>query len=827
MLLAHARNTPQEIAVADLTEAWTFADVAQRASALADRLEATGQSGPVGLLSDRHLASVAAAYGGLWAGRGVVICDAHDPQPRLIEMFERAGVTTVVDATGKAAAQLGSWDVLRYDARTDDRAELSPLRPVEPEAWATVQFTSGSTGRPKGVAKSFRRLDSSLEVFAPTGYLGPVPTAVFTPLHFSGGFAPIVSGMTSGRLRLLINPVEDAPTAIVAALKHYEIERLAITPSFLRVFLQAFPAAERLEHLRSVWCVGEPTLWGDVALVRRVLGEHLTVSAAYGATEALGWRCVNTIGPDTPLGDGRVPLGLPVGEDVIRVEYDGATEGIGELIYRGDLADGYFDDPELQAERFGIDPDGVRIWRSGDLVSVDESGVLHHRGRVDDMVKINGKLVEPAEVESALRTVDGVSAAVVLPRVNDAGKHQLVAHIEADETVNVAAVRATLSDRLPAHLVPARVVRHDRFPLTDRGKVDRAALAVAENPAPAESTASTTPALPNPDDMLLVTVLATARRLIDANLGVDDNIWDAGCDSLTAIQLLIELETDSSVDLDPALLVSISSCRDLAEYLRSGQRRKRSNVVVLNAGRPGPWLVLVAGAGGFSLNYRPLANEIGDAVPIVIYEQRGLHRRGRRDRSIDAMAERCVEDLRSRQPTGPYLITGHSWGGLVAQAMANRLTAAGERVTLVLLDSARHPRNTALRPVLPERIRHRADPWPVWAAKCAVWGLAYGRRQLVLRFRRSVRRVGTVDRYQAFYRFALKTARGYHAPVIDIPVVLITPTGSGYANDWDDHPNLRKVEAGGDHHSMLLHPHVQTVATVLSELRDGSPSTAR
>jgi len=331
-------------------------------------------------------------------------------------------------------------------------------------------------------------------------------------------------------------------------------------------------------------------------------------------------------------------------------------------------------------------------------------------------------------------------------------------------------------------------------------------------------------------DTLLETVLATAQSLISDDLGPDDSIWDFGCDSLTAIQLLNELSDARTRALDPAALLEVSTCRQLADVLRLGEKQRRGNVSVLNADAPRQPLVIVGGGGSFALTYRPLTNEIGDRYPITLYEQRGLQRRGPRDHSVHAMARRCVRDLRRRQPHGPYVLIGHSWGAVVVHEMARLLVATGERAVLVLLDGVRYAPTPEVvpPPSPPERIRNRADRWPIWAAKYLRWKWVLRRRALAEQWRMWRRPLGSLERYRAFYLFALRTMKRLELQPLDIPVVLVHPQDSPYEHEWDDHPNVRRVVVGGDHNTMILQPHVIEVAeTIVEVARSVAPGVLR
>lgn len=808
---------PDDFALGDLSSQWTFGELAGRAAALAELLVAEhgDGEGPIVVFVDRHPASVAAICGVLWAGRGVVPLPVSDPVERLREIIERVAPTLLIDATGGAPDGFDT-PILRAlpDPILDGARWIAPV-PVDPSSTGLIIFTSGSTGRPKAVLRTMRDLATQFEVsIGLPGFITPIRSVATLPLHFVGGFANVVLGVVAGRPTLLLDPATTSPAVIVRRCNELGIERMSIGASAMRAFANTLGLGEALPALREVWPAGEPVDWSDVALVRNSLSSLATVVNPYGATEIHGLAVLNRITPDVAIGEGRVPLGRVVNRSGCRLEPLTDDERLGELIVRGEIVTGYDDDQVLTSERFGVDPDGVRFLRTGDLVWKDADEVLHHRGRVDDMVKINGKLVEPAEVESALRSVEGVRAAAVLPHVLGSGRARLIGFIEAPDTVRPATVRDALRELVPGHLVPARIMRVDQLPVTDRGKVDRAALHALVG-SDVDSVRST------PDKFegaALELVLFTARRLLEWDaLGPDDHLWDAGFDSLGAIELLNELGDAQSGRLDPNVLVNASTCRDLADALQRTERRRRSHVVVLNEDAPGQPVALLAGAGGPALQYRPLLNELGDLHPVYVYEQLGLHRRGRRDRTIGAAASRALADLRQRQPSGPYVLVGHSWGGLVAHEMARTLTASGERVALVLIDTDRALRRPLKResPVAPEAIRERRDAVPVWLAKYAVWRAARV-RSLIREWRaRHPQRVGSLQRYQAFYEHARHSMRDYRMVPLDIPVLLVHPDGSPNIDAWDDHPCLRKVCVGGDHNSMIHQPHVEDVADAI------------
>ena len=148
-----------------------------------------------------------------------------------------------------------------------------------------------------------------------------------------------------------------------------------------------------------------------------------------------------------------------------------------EVWCTGSIATEYLGHPELTKDRFVTDSEGTRWWKSGDLVRQDGSGQYLHVGRLDDLVRVSGKLASPSEAEAALSQIAGVKAAVVLPAVVKTST-RLIGHVEVElgATLPEIELRRALANHLEPHLIPHRIHFHDALPVTPRGKVDRQKL---------------------------------------------------------------------------------------------------------------------------------------------------------------------------------------------------------------------------------------------------------------------------------------------------------------------------------------------------------------
>jgi acyl-coenzyme A synthetase/AMP-(fatty) acid ligase len=154
----------------------------------------------------------------------------------------------------------------------------------------------------------------------------------------------------------------------------------------------------------------------------------------------------------------------------------------GELALAGpQVAKGYFEDPKLTAARFVTI--GGKVWyRTGDLVVVDESGSMHHLGRIDNQVKILGHRVELGEVESHLSTICGSDAVAAVAWPVDHGSARGIAAFHCAEGLSAQEIRDAMTRRVPRYMVPQQVRQLDRIPLTENGKIDRAALTALLDP---------------------------------------------------------------------------------------------------------------------------------------------------------------------------------------------------------------------------------------------------------------------------------------------------------------------------------------------------------
>jgi thioesterase domain-containing protein len=569
---------------------------------------------------------------------------------------------------------------------------------------ASIMFTSGTTGLPKGVAFAHGTFLASALFFRTRLGLGPGDRMAMTlPWAFAAGqeltVAALVNGATVCVRDLRVSGTRDA----VAWMQASRVTTLHGTPSLLRSLMGTVPAGQVLESVRMVTTAGEKLHGRDVEAIRAHVPAGADVVNYLGSSET-GVFSAHVVPGSAPVPEGTVPAGtgIPLREATV-VGDDGRPVGpdqVGELsVASRHLSRGYWNDLETTRKRFSRLPDGRTSYLSGDRALVDGEGVLHLLGRADDAVKIRGYLVEPSEVEAALRRVPGVADTVVRALQQEDGTARLVAWVAPDpheRTPSPTTVRTELSRTLPDYMVPRDVVLVPRIPESSSGKADPGAL--PEPPPRPEPVAPRTP-WEQRVERVWASVLGLER------VGRDESFTALGGDSLAVEEMLAVLADDHRVTLTTADLAqhpALEAFAARAAALHAGRVRSSSGSLVrLRSGHTRPPVHCFAGAGAQAAYFEAFAAQLGPDQPVDAFQVNGFENVGVPDWTVRRTARRYVRSILQLAPGEPAVLVGHSLGGLVALEAAHLLTDAGVDVPLVVL----------LDTYLPPRARPDGAPW--------------------------------------------------------------------------------------------------------------------
>ncbi|WP_372486485.1 phosphopantetheine-binding protein [Brevibacillus laterosporus] len=223
--------------------------------------------------------------------------------------------------------------------------------------------------------------------------------------------------------------------------------------------------------------------------------------------------------------------------------------GVLELFIAGaGVARGYLNQPELNEEKFVSNPFAAseKMYRTGDLARWLPDGNIEFLGRIDHQVKIRGYRIELEEIETRLRSYEGIADAVVLDKDDSLGNKQLVAYIITANPIDMSEIKEHLRKQLPSFMIPAHFMTLDKLPLTTSGKVNRRALqdeALLFTPRNREGE--------EPNTVVEMKLMEIWKRVLKVEqVGTNEDFFELGGNSLLAVTLDLEMEEDGLISDD-------------------------------------------------------------------------------------------------------------------------------------------------------------------------------------------------------------------------------------------------------------------------------------
>lgn len=546
-----AARYPDGVALECDGKSWTYQELDAAADALARNLIAmpelaeSGARVAVSMPGKAH--SIIAFLAILKAGAIYVPLDPKHPADRLAYILEDAEASLVLTQETSLFAGQRCVDptLLCGDAPALE------LPPADPSRIAYLLFTSGSTGRPKGVPIDHVGLLNQLRSLERSPGIAPGDRmlAITTPA-FDISILEMLWPLSVGATVVLFDQeLLFAPVRLAQTLDDYRITHLQATPASWRMLLDSgWPGRPGLVGL----CGGEAL---DAQLAQRIIERIGSLWNVYGPTETTIWASALQV-TASHVKSGKVPIGGLLDNTQFHV-FDAylqpVPEGVpGELFIGGiGLSPGYWRRPSLAAEKFVPNPcfdekhPSSRLYRTGDLVIRRGNDEIEFVGRTDFQIKLRGYRIEIGEIESLLHEEPGVAQAIV---VLDKPNERLVAYClledrsgSVDKTAMRRELRLALAAKLPRYMVPAAIVLMEEFALNTNGKVDRKQL-----PAPEAPVGVKTPSAPRND--VEKTLLAIWREVLRReDIGVEDNFFDLGGDSVIAMQIVARAQAKGLV----------------------------------------------------------------------------------------------------------------------------------------------------------------------------------------------------------------------------------------------------------------------------------------
>ncbi|MEX1020411.1 MAG: non-ribosomal peptide synthetase, partial [Litorilinea sp.] len=586
---AMVARQPARLAVQDAQTSLTYGELNAAANRLARRLVAQWGAGPVRhqtiprrpipavLLLEKSCDALVGFWAILKAGHPLMVLDLEILPGQIATILRDTGATYLLTRRAYFAARQAALPVGLDPLFLPDLGEADPAQPPDLGAGslgsgdadaaqnlelplsardtARVVFTSGSTGKPKYTYQTHRGLHYSVWEMVRTHCFIPHDRHTYYQRMSSG--APILSlfhFFLSGGSIHLYDSAQTDPHHLAQWLVERQITHAFLPVMALQALLNSLEGRDCLPNLRMAHVTGQAVHRSLVELFQARLHAACILGCRYGMSDAgsiAHFQVDRDVRVDTPT----VPAGhIYPGRRVYIVDEAGqvlAPDTPGEIVIGCCLPgfwDGYpivystIEDPDAPGQR-------LRVWRTKDLGVMGADGLLRYLGRKDDLVKIRGFRVALTAVENALLQAPGVMQVVAKAFPTRQGDNRLVAYVVTDPRVPQAQhadyLRVEMAKHVEAHMIPARFVMLEDIPQTATAKPDRKALPEPANPRPELSTPYRAPQ--SAQDIALCTLWA--RELEMERVGLDDNFFDLGGDSILMMGLLLEAERQWQVPM--------------------------------------------------------------------------------------------------------------------------------------------------------------------------------------------------------------------------------------------------------------------------------------
>lgn len=566
--------TPEHLAVSYEDRSYTYRALDQVSNQLAAYLKdryAVEPDDLIGIRLERSEEILLSVISILKSGGAYVPIGTGYPEDRIAYIIKDAGIKVLI-----------SEEELSGFFSVQGKYSKAPLS-VKPSAGdlAYCIYTSGSTGQPKGVLNQHDGLFNRLVWMK--AYLNVTNQDVFlqkTAYTFDVSvwelLLPVICG---AQLVFAIPEGHKDPFYLQHIIEEKKVTIIHFVPSMLNIFLN------NLEHtactsLKHIVCSGEALPVKVVAECKQKLSSR--IHNLYGPTEAaIDVTAADLTNIDTDMNG--VTIGYPIANTSIYIVNDAMVlqpAGLsGELLIGGvQVARGYLNKPQLSEEKFIENPfkKGDRLYKTGDMAKWNSDGSIVYLGRRDSQVKIRGHRIELGEITTQLLSKPSVREAVVSVTRKGGLDQELVAYIVSDIAEDVSALRKFLAGRIPDYEIPAYFIQLPALPLSANGKVDEKALPDPGTNTLKGDTAYVAPR--NENEQKLIEIFARELNIAPSEIGINDNFFDLGANSLKLIKILNEIKAvfkdEFKTDIKPVLLFQYTNINDLMSVLEESSKQE-------------------------------------------------------------------------------------------------------------------------------------------------------------------------------------------------------------------------------------------------------------
>jgi amino acid adenylation domain-containing protein len=707
--------TPNNIAIEFGNHQLSYFELNQRSNQLANYLRAKGVDKEmlVPICTDRSIEMLIGVLAILKAGGAYVPIDPEFPADRINFVLEDTAAKIVL-VNKKDSLNIKFKEGIEVVEIDKDFLFVSE-NPVGnlgvvagPANVAYVIYTSGSTGKPKGVLIEHRNVVRLFKNANPLYDFGEQDVwCMFHSFTFDFSVWEMYGALLfGGKLVIIEKQVTKDASLFAELIIQKQVTILNQTPSSFYVLQEYLVNHVTSVPIRCVIFGGEALNPAKLQSWKEMYPESKLINM-YGITETtvhvtyqeIGWQHIR---------NGKSVIGKPIPTLTTHV-LDSALNllpvgVVGEMCVGGaGLARGYLNMPELTDERFIKDifagEPGARLYRSGDLGVRLSDGSLEYMGRKDDQVKIRGYRIELGEIENVLKQSGLVNETVVIAGKDATGSNMLICYVVPANVFDREQLIAYLKGKVPDYMIPSVLVEMQQLPLTANGKLDKKALLAIELSRASEHKYVA------PRNELESRMAEIWQDLLGIkSIGVKDNFFELGGHSLNILRLVsvirkkMEMEvTINDVFIYPTIAGLIGNFIEKIKNPSLPAANIKYLVPIKTAGNKVP-LYIMAGGGGTALKFRAFAELLPDQPVYVLQPPTDAKELKEFPTTVEEIAAVFIEEILIKNPNGPFALSGHCLGGIIAFEMATQLKERGKNVILLAMFDSIIRKRTKLAP---------------------------------------------------------------------------------------------------------------------------------
>ncbi len=564
------KRTPESIALVFGDKQLTYRELNSRANCIAKRIREKGVVGDsiVAIIVNRSFEMLIGILGILKSGGAYLPIDPEYPEDRINYMLEDSGTNILLTMSSLQDNITFSGETILLDKADYSESYQDNLEVINsPQNLAYVIYTSGSTGKPKGVMLEHRSVVNFITGIIEKIDFTPTSTILaLTTISFDIFVLETLLPLTQGSKIVIANEIQQTdPNMLSKLIAESGIDMLQATPSRMQMLLSMEKYHACLRSLKYIMIGGEafpPTL------LQALKGlTNARIFNMYGPTETTVWSTVQDLTEREEIN-----IGKPIANTSICIvdKYNNLQPiGVaGELCIAGlGMARGYLGRPELTQEKFIQNPflQGQKMYKTGDSARWLHNGEIDCLGRLDSQVKIRGYRIELGEIESQLIKYEGTKEAVVTAKEDGEKNKFLCAYLVLDRELDISSIREHLKKELPDYMIPSYFIQLDKLPQTPNGKTDKKAL-----PDPDRSICASVKHT-KPTNEIEEKMIGIWKSVLNVEeVGIDDDFFDLGGNSLVAIKLEVELEKNELI-VQTSDILKLRNIRGLASIILHNQ----------------------------------------------------------------------------------------------------------------------------------------------------------------------------------------------------------------------------------------------------------------